>query len=93
MDLTLTLTLVLTPALPLVYQAQRNDAFGTAAADAADAEVPSNLANQVDHLAALLAQRFDRLQGNLYTAGDGDANDDHFAPALREAVSQVHDKL
>ena len=82
----------MTPTLPLTNQAQRDDAFGTATADAADADVPSNLANQVDHLAALLAQRFDRLQGDLYTAGGGDADGDLFAPALREAVAQVRDK-
>ena len=44
----------MTPTLPLTYQMQRDDAFGTAAADGTDAEVPSNLTNQVDHLTALL---------------------------------------
>ena len=46
-------------------------------------QVPSNLSNQVDHLVALIAHRFDRLKGNGLD----------FAPALREAVEQVHDKL
>ena len=46
-------------------------------------EVPSNLSNQVDHLVHLLSQRFDRMKG-----GGLD-----FAPALRLAVSQVHDAL
>ena len=53
--------------------------------------MPSNLENQVDHLAALLAQRFDRLLPEV--VGGGDPNDDAFAPALRAAVAQVHDKL
>jgi hypothetical protein len=91
---TLTLAPILTPALPLTHQAQHDEASGTAAADGTGAEVPSNLSNQVDHLTSLLAQRFDRLQGDLSAAGGGDANDDDaFAPALRAAVSQVHDKL
>ena len=46
-------------------------------------EVPSNLSNQVDHFVHLLSQRFDRMKG-----GGLD-----FAPALRLAVSQVHDAL
>ena len=75
-----------------LQRTQRDDAFGTAAPDAADADVPSNLANQVDHLAALLAQRFDRLQGDLYTARGAGADGDLFAPALRQAVAQAQDK-
>ena len=55
--------------------------------------MPSNLNNQVDHLAALLAQRFDRLPSDLSAVGGGGPDDDPFAPALRAAVAQVHDKF
>ena len=73
-------------------------AASTASADTlgAGAEVPSNVDNQAAHLAALLAQRLDRLPSELFTSeggGGGGVTDTSFAPALREAVAQVHDKL